>query len=167
MLFHFAWIVLASHGLIFLISCLTLPYRLAWLALARALEFGGMGLVFWMFRRDWFPPRGKPARQLWALWLGYVAGSVVLAAVEYQLAGPESPLAEWRLYPRLAVLGSLGFIMMGSSYWGYCYVIGAGMLILALVMPLNPPLAPLAFGLAWGASLLVLGRHLGKLAKAP
>jgi hypothetical protein len=43
-------------------------------------------------------------------------------------------------------------------------VIGAGFLLLALLMPLNLAWAPLMFGLGWGASLLALARHLGKLA---
>ena len=126
-----------------------------------------MGFVFWMYRRDWYPPQGKPARQLWALWLGYVAGSMVLVAVERALAGPEQPFEQWVLYPRLAILASLGLIMMGSSYWGYCYVMGAGFLLLALVIPIVPPLAPILFGLGWLISLLALARHLGHLAEEP
>ena len=102
----------------------------------------------------------------------YVAGKSLAELVE---SGPLPP-KQAALYVRevaeamefahqRGVLGSLGFVMMGSSYWGYCYVIGACFLALAMLMPLNPPLAPLAFGLAWGASLLALARHLGKLAR--
>ncbi|MHB8897808.1 MAG: serine/threonine-protein kinase [Thermoguttaceae bacterium] len=165
MLFHFAWIIFAAHLLIFLAGQIRLPAPLVWLAVFRGLEFAGMALVFWLYRAGWYPPQGRPARQLWALWLGYAVGSMVLMLVEYTMAVPDRPIEHWMLYPRLAILCSLGFIMMGSSYWGYCYGIGAGFLLLALVMPLNPPLAPLVFGLGWGTSLLVLGRHLGKLAQ--
>jgi len=165
MLFHFAWIVFAANCFVFLVGQFRLPALLVWLAASRAAEFVAMGLVFWLFRADWYPPQGKPSRQLWALWLGYVAGSIALVLVEYALAGPDRPFEHWALYPQLAVLGSLGFIMMGSSYWGYCYGIGAGFLVLAIVMSLNPPLAPLLFGMAWGASLLALAQHLGKLAR--
>ncbi|MCU0959865.1 MAG: serine/threonine protein kinase [Pirellulaceae bacterium] len=166
MLFHFAWIVPAANLLVFLAR------QAGWESLAillstRFAEFAAMAWIFWFYRRDWFPPQGKPSRQLWALWLGYVAGSVVLLWVEYRLHRPPAPFPQEALYPKLAILGSLGFIMMGSSYWGYCYLIGACLLLLALLMPLHLAWAPLVFGLGWGASLLVLARHLRHLAGAP
>jgi eukaryotic-like serine/threonine-protein kinase len=160
MLFHFAWIVPTANLLAFLLLRVGSDSAAA-LVVLRFAEFAAMGWVFWCYRKDWFPPQGKPARQLWALWLGYVTGSIVLLLVEHLL---HDPLPQESLYPKLAILGSLGFIMMGSSYWGYCYVIGAGFLLLALLMPLNLAWAPLMFGLGWGASLLALARHLGKLA---
>jgi eukaryotic-like serine/threonine-protein kinase len=160
MLFHFAWIVPTANLLAFLLLRAG-PDSVTALVVLRFAEFVAMGWVFWRYWKDWFPPQGKPARQLWALWLGYVTGSIVLLLVEHLL---HDPLPQESLYPKLAILGSLGFIMMGSSYWGYCYVIGAGFLLLALLMPLNLAWAPLMFGLGWGASLLALARHLGKLA---
>ena len=62
-------------------------------------------------------------------------------------------------------IGALFYELMGSSYWGYCYGIGAGFLLLALILPIVPSLAPLLFGLGWGASLIALARHLGKLSE--
>jgi hypothetical protein len=157
--------VFAGNFCAFLLGKLPVSRMLLWLSTCRAVEFAGMALVLWLYRADWYPPRGKPARQLWALWLGYVAGSLTLFLVEY-LMGPREPAFEyWKLYPRLAILSSLGFIMMGSSYWGYCYGIGAGFLVLAMILPLDPSLAPLLFGLGWGASLIALARHLGKLSE--
>ena len=166
MLFHFAWIVFAANFLSFLVvGKLQVSRPLIWLAIFRAVEFAGMALVFWLYRADWYPPQGKPARQLWALWLGYVAGSLTLFLVDYGIAPPDQVFEYWMEYPRLAILSSLGFIMMGSSYWGYCYGIGAGFLLLALILPMDPSLAPLLFGLGWGASLIALARHLGKLSE--
>jgi hypothetical protein len=124
-----------------------------------------VALVFWLYRRAWFPPRGAPARQLWALWVGYVAGSIVLSAASRLGASPEVPYNDLTLYPALTVLGSLGFFMMGSSYWGYCYAYGAVFLVLALAMPLVPELAPLIFGAAWAVCLLGLATHLRRLAE--
>jgi hypothetical protein len=69
------------------------------------------------------------------------------------------------LYPQMAVLGGIGFIMMGGSYWGYCYLMGAAFLTTALLMPLNLILAPLIFGVVWGACLAAWGVHLRKLAR--
>ncbi len=141
MLFHFAWIVFAANFLSFLVvGKLHAARPLTWLAAFRALEFAGMALVFWLYRADWYPPQGKPARQLWALWLGYVAGSLTLFLVDYGMAPPDRAFEYWMEYPRLAILSSLGFIMMGSSYWGYCYGIGAGFLLLALILPMDPTL---------------------------
>jgi len=168
MLFHFAWIVFAANFLIFLLGKFRVSQPLTWLAIFRAVEFVGMTTVLWLYRVDWYPPRGKPARQLWALWLAYFASSLtlILVDVEYAaIAKPSRPFEYSMLYPHLAILSSLGFIVMGSTYWGYCYGIGAGFLLLALILPLDPSLAPLLFGLAWGANLLALARHFGKLAE--
>jgi eukaryotic-like serine/threonine-protein kinase len=162
MLMHFAWIVLAGNCLIFLVGVLPLSPPLVWLAVFRIAEFVGMGLVLWLYRADWYPPQGKQARQLWSLWLAYVAGSLALIVVEYTMAGRSFDYL--MLYPRLAILSSPGFLMIGSSYWGYCYGIGAGFLLLALILPLSLTFAPVLFGLAWAASLLALAHHLGKLA---
>ena len=164
MLFHFAWIVPAANVVAFILSQAHSASVAAFTGL-RVAEFSAMGLIFWCYRKDWFPPQGKPARQLWALWLGYVAGSLVLLLVEHSLGSPGIPFQQESLYPKFAILGSLGFIMMGSTYWGYCYVIGACFLVLALLMPLNLASAPLVFGLGWGASLLALAHHLGRLAR--
>ena len=39
-------------------------------------------------------------------------------------------------YPPMAVLASLLFMMLGSSYWGYCYISAAVFLVLAILMTL-------------------------------
>ena len=160
MLIHFAWIVLIGNCLVPAIHRFANTDIFLWLTLLRVAEFTAMGAIFWAYRRDWYPPQGKPARQLWSLWLGYVAGSIALALINHILGG-NSELGTF--YPQLAVLGSLGFIMMGSSYWGYCYLIGGSFLVMAIVMPFVPALAPVIFGLVWGASLLTLAGHLRKL----
>jgi hypothetical protein len=67
----------------------------------------------------------------------------------------------------MAVLASLLFMMLGSSYWGYCYLIGAVFLALAILMTFWLPAAPLVFGTAWAASLSILSFRLGRLAANP
>jgi len=62
------------------------------------------------------------------------------------------------------LLGSLAFMTFGSSYWGFCYLIGAVFLALAVMMTLWLGVAPLMFGVAWAASLTVLSLRLGRLA---
>ena len=163
MLYYFAGIVFLTHGVIFWLVHRGSPYSLTTMSLIRGTEFTSMGLVFWAYRRAWFPPRGAPARQLWSLWLGYVGASFVLTLVGRALVLQGHPFDELLLYPQLAILASLGFVMMGSSYWGYCYAMGVGMLLLALLMTWNLAWAPLEFGLAWGGCLVALGRHLRRL----
>jgi eukaryotic-like serine/threonine-protein kinase len=155
---HFAWIVLLAHVILFLAELRGPQYPWSFFAAVRATEYTAMGIVLWLLRRDWYPPRGGPARQLFALWAAYVAGSAVLHLI--------SPFEGSRLYPQYAVLASIGFFMMGSSYWGYCNLIGVTFLVLAVVMTWIPSfVAPLAFGIVWAASLLALARRLRQLSE--
>jgi len=165
MLFHLACIVFVAHFTVFLIRLANPSHVSILMHSVRLIEFGAMGLVFWSYRRDWYPPRGGPSRQLWALWLGYVAGSIVLAGTGRLMATQEQPFNDMMLYPQMAVLGGIGFIMMGGSYWGYCYLMGAAFLAIALLMTLNLTLAPLLFGIVWGTCLAAWGVHLRKLAE--
>jgi hypothetical protein len=92
-----------------------------------------------------------------------MAGSAVLQVVPFfrETDLPPDPL---KSYPPMAVLASLVFVTLGSSYWGYCYVLGAVFLTLALTMAAWPALAPLLFGAAWATSLVLLGRRLVNVA---
>ncbi len=156
-LHHFAWIVFLAHLVLFTLESRWWEFPWTVFAAVRSAEYAAMGLVLWLLRRQWYPPRGAPSRQLLALWLAFVAGSVVLHVI--------SPFEGGKLYPQYAVLASLGFFMMGSSYWGYCYLIGTAFLALAMFMAWLPWLAALAFGCAWAVSLLAVARHLGQLAE--
>ncbi len=55
---------------------------------------------------------------------------------------------------------------MGGVYWGRFYALGAVFFGLALLMPLWPEVAPLAFGVAWAVALGLIARHLNRLATA-
>ena len=167
MCMRFAVIVVTAHVLIF-VQTQTRgppPHSLAWVAGTRAWEFLGIMAVMWFHRRDCYPPRSLPSRQIWALWAAYLGGSVVLAFAGMCMT-PAEPYDPLTLYPQLAVLSGLGFLVMGSSYWGGCYLIGASLMALALVFLLPGMLAwaPLIFGFTWGASLLALGRRLRMVA---
>ena len=65
-------------------------------------------------------------------------------------------------YPFLSLLAGLAFFVMGSNYWGRCYMIGAAFWVLGALMPIQLTLAPLGFGLMWFAALLMMGLHLRK-----
>lgn len=165
MLFHFAWIVLVTHTLVFLNRAIELPHPLAWLVAIRLLEIMGMGIVLWLARRSWYPVRGAPARQVLSLGLGYLTGALALLAVAYGLAPQAGEFDDFRVYPPMAVLASLLFIVLGSSYWGYCYAVGGAFLLLAFELTFWLPVAPLLFGIAWAASLTTLGLRLRRLAR--
>ncbi len=165
MLIQFAWIALATHLLVYLNRTIDWPYQLGGLVTIRLVEVIGLGAVLWHLRHQWYPPRGAPARQLWSLGLGYMAGSVVLLIVTYLLAPVGVAFDDSRVYPPMAVLTGLLFIMLGSSYWGYCYVIGAAFLTLAIVIAIFLDFGPLLFGIAWATSLAALGVRLRRLAR--
>jgi serine/threonine protein kinase len=164
MMMHLAWISFATHALVYFNYLLAPVHPLATLTGIRLLEIVAMGVVLWSIRREWFPPQGAPARQLLSLWLGYVTGSLALTVIAYRLSPASSTFNGFAAYPPMAVLASLLFMMLGSSYWGYCYVIGGIFLASAVLMTAWLSAAPLIFGIIWAASLLILSRHLARLA---
>ncbi|GAB6164585.1 serine/threonine-protein kinase [Thermostilla marina] len=157
MLRHFVWIIVAVHAVVFWLLHTRADRILpaGWFLGIRLIEFVAMAAVLLFYRKAWYPPQGGAARQLWALWLAYVVGSITLQII--------TPYDLRLLYPQYAVLASMGFVMMGASYWGFCYVIGGAFLALAVVMRQTPSWAPLEFGVAWGTSLWILARHLARL----
>ncbi|HEY2762356.1 MAG TPA: serine/threonine-protein kinase [Pirellulales bacterium] len=164
MMMHLAWISFATHSLVYVNNLLAPAYPLLTLTAIRLLEVVAMGGVLWSIRREWFPPQGAPARQLLSLWLGYVIGSLALTVIAYRLSPPNSTFNSFTAYPPMAVLASLLFMMLGSSYWGYCYIFGGIFLASAVLMTYWLAAAPLIFGIIWASSLFILSRHLARLA---
>ena len=120
-------------------------------------------------------PSTSAERELWTIWIGYFCTYVSVLAITRLLftldvleAGRNMPgsWSECLPYPFLALVAGLAFFVMGSNYWGRCYVIGAAFWVLAACMPLQLTLAPLGFGLLWFAALLMMGLHLRKLSQA-
>jgi hypothetical protein len=165
MLIQFSWIALATHSLVYLNHTVDGPYPVGRLFVIRLLEVIGLIAVLWHLRRQWYPPRGAPARQLCAIGLGYMTGSLVLLIVTYLLTPVGVNYDEARVYPPTAVLTGFLFIMLGSSYWGYCFVIGAVFLLLAIVITILLDFGPLLFGIAWATSLAALGLRLRRLTR--
>jgi predicted Ser/Thr protein kinase len=162
---HVAWIALAAHAGVFVTYITRAPHSMAWVMGIRLAGVAAMLALFWPRRAEWFPPRGAAARQLWSIWLGYLAGASTLFMIDYLTTPPGDSFYGLRAYPPMAVLASLAFLMLGSSYWGYCYIIGGLFLALAVAMTQWLPAAPLAFGLAWAASLALVGLRLDRLAR--
>jgi hypothetical protein len=162
MLLLFGVIVFLGHVIMFLVLETEQPQLVHWLV--RFSQFGLMGFLFWRYRRQGtFMPTSSAERQLWSIWLGYLAAYLVALWVSRVLVGTEH--FELRLYPYTSVLTGLAFFVMGSNYWGKCYAIGVAFFGLALVMLLRLDLAPLEFGLLWSVTLILMGLHVRRLGR--
>ncbi|HEV3258147.1 MAG TPA: hypothetical protein VG013_14775 [Gemmataceae bacterium] len=53
--------------------------------------------------------------------------------------------------------------MMGSTFWGGCYLVGLGFFALGAAMPSQLRWAPLEFGRLWSVTLFTLGIRLRRL----
>jgi serine/threonine protein kinase len=135
-------------------------------------QFVLIGLLFWYNRGPRLLPTSAPERELWTIWIGYLASYVINALVLRALIGQgvirggDPPVQGWEeliLYPFSAVLSGLAFFVMGSNYWGRCYAVGLVFFALALLITGHLSVAPLAFGLLWGVTLVAVGLHLRRL----
>ena len=165
MLLVFAAIILVKHVIFFLITLDGTAPGARWLTLGRVAMFVLMGGVFWFHRAHSLLPTTVAERQLWSIWIGYLASSSVLVLLARQLAGTEHALDELTLYPLWSLLGGLAFFVMGGNYWGRCYAFGLAFFAAAVLMPLKLEWAPLAFGLLWSACLTALGLHLRRMGR--
>jgi len=162
MLLFFAAIVGIEHLILYLLIEMRQPT--IWLVLTRCAQFLLMGVVFWQYRSKRLLPATSAERQLWGIWLGYLAGGGSLFLIDRQLVNLDGA-PELSMYPAWSVLTGLAFFVMGSNYWGHCYAVGAAFFGLAMLMPFKLAWAPLLFGLAWTVTLLVIGLRLRGLGK--
>ena len=134
-----------------------------WILGIRAVQFGVMAIVFYRFRSPAVLPRSPAERQLWAIWLGYLAATAIIVLSNRQLSYLGKISDDLTCYPLWAALSGLAFFVMGSSYWGRLYVVGGAFFVLALLMPFQLAWAPLEFGIVWAASLVGISLHLRHL----
>jgi predicted Ser/Thr protein kinase len=139
------------------------PYFEAWLTLTHLVKFGLLGLVFWRNRRQGIMPTTTAERQMWSLWAGFLVACVLMGVINHRLTPPGTPYDPLPLYPQFAILTGLAFVVLGSSYWGGCYLIGAAFFTAAMVMPSHLWAAPAEFGLLWAAALVTIGLRLRRL----
>jgi hypothetical protein len=139
---------------------------------ARMGQFVAIGIVFWRNRGSRLLPTSPAERELWTIWIGYLAAYAfsqlaVGALVSHRLIveGPEAPHRWQELihYPISAIVSGLAFFIMGSNYWGKLYAVGLAFWVLAALMPLHLEWAPLEFGVLWSSVLVALGLHLRTL----
>jgi hypothetical protein len=69
-------------------------------------------------------------------------------------------------YPFISLVSGLAFFIMGSNYWGRCYMVGGAFFLIGMLMTLDLTLGPLCFGLLWSIVLTMLGLHLRRQSKS-
>ncbi len=117
------------------------------------------GLIYWCLRPSSVLPVRGVERLLWSTWLGYIACGFILA-MGYRIgAGWTTPI-EVNLYPLMAAVTGMAFVVLGSSYWGRCYAFGVAFYALALFMHLDLRWSPIAFGVTWAVVFVMIGNRL-------
>jgi len=160
-LFYFAGVTLSVEVGLFAAISARLP--LFWILLVQSTQFLLMSLPFWHYRSRRLLPRTSGERQLWSIWIAYLLACALVAFVSHSLNGIDR-LYDFYLYPYWAILSGLAFFVMGTRYWGRCYLFGAAFFVSAALMPFALHLSALAFGLLWFGCLVSIGRHLRRLA---
>ncbi len=136
-----------------------------WLSVVHVLKFGLMALIFWRVRSHGVMPTTTAERQMWSLWAGFFAACFLTRQVGRMLASPDHPYEPLNNYPYFAILSALAFVVLGSSYWGGCYLIGAAFFGLAALMPYHLAWSPVTFGVMWAAALVITGQRLRRLSR--
>ena len=163
----FGAIVLVGHLLTFIMVETDFPRPFHWAArIGQFLTLGGLFLYYRGSRTVLATSAAE--RQLWSIWLGYLAafaGSVLVSRELWHTIRPGTPWNELTLYPFSSLLTGLAFFSMGSNYWGKCYAFGLAFIGLAALMPFKLDLAPLLFGLLWSVTFVSLGLHLRRISQ--
>jgi eukaryotic-like serine/threonine-protein kinase len=130
-----------------------------------SVQFVLICFAFWRHRPGKLLPTTPAERQLWAIWIGYFVASMVAVLIDAQMIDDKAQGNRWSLYPVSALLAGFAFFVMGSAYWGGCFLIGLAFCAVAVLMPQRIELAPLAFALCWSIALCVLGLRLRSLVR--
>ncbi len=162
MLYWFAFIVMATCIAKHLQMSLGQP--VAAVAGCQALQFVLLGVVFWRYRGKSFASPTTAERQLWSVWVGYIAATVLIAAAGWREFSHDQ-IYHMAEYPFFAITAGMAFFFLGSSYWGWCYAFGAAFFALSVVMLFDARWAVLEFGAVWAAILVILGARLRRLAR--
>jgi serine/threonine-protein kinase len=128
----------------------------------KAGQFVLMLLVLWRYRSRGILPTTTAERLLWSVWIGYIIACTTIGFLIYHRFGADV-LYEGVLYPIFCVITCMAYIVLGSTYWGMCYVIAGIFFVAALLLPLAPWWGALTYGGLWTLALLTIGLRLRKL----
>ncbi|HEX3315782.1 MAG TPA: protein kinase, partial [Gemmataceae bacterium] len=167
MLMIMAGVVAVEHILMYFMLATQQDRRIIFAS--RFLQFATLGVLFLYHRGRNIWPTTAAERELWSIWIGYfftygmgIFVTRTISQLGIVAPGPnaEPYLVELLPYPFVSLVAGLAFFVMGSNYWGRCYMFGIAFWIMAALMPLRLSLAPLEFGAVWTVSLAWLGYHL-------
>ena len=164
MLFGFAVVMFLAEASKFT-TYHTVP-RLLFILLIEAARVGLLTALLMWFRPSGLRPAGTAERLMWTVWIGYVLTLYVLGLAYWIRVGAWTAEQELSLYPAIAAVTGMAFVVLGCTYWGWCYAIGLVFHVLALLMTLGLRWAPLEFGTIWAVALVVIGIRLCRLGPA-
>jgi hypothetical protein len=162
MLWGFALVVLLTEMILNLVILMNQPIWV--IPLIQVSRVVCLGLIYWRIRPSSVLPARGVERLLWSTWLGYIASGFILA-IAYRLAAGWTTAIELNLYPLMAALTGMAFVVLGSNYWGVCYAFGLVFYGLALLMHVDLRWSPIEFGFTWSAVLIIIGNRLRDLGK--
>jgi hypothetical protein len=151
------WCALFSSAMHFLVYGMIetgQPPFVFWLSVG--LHFGVTGGVFWYFLRQRHVPLSRDERHLLVLWIGSSAAMVAL----WLAHGAPYDGGLWAVYRGWAVVYGTAFFAQGSLYWGRFYLLGLAWFTLAVGLRVRPEWSPLAFGVLYGFSMVLVSRCL-------
>ena len=172
MLIFFGFIFLIGHVATFLVIFSNQSIGMLWLS--RGVELFSVLAVFMRFRPRTLMPGKTAERQLWSIWLGFIAAYAANSLACHALVSGAwisqgtSGASHWSVlltYPFSSILTGMAFFIMGSSYWGRCYSFGLSFFCLAVLMPLKLEWAPLEYGLLCCIVLVAFGIHLRRMGR--
>ena len=159
-LMAFGLVIAAAHAAVFLLeSAGHGPLTAYWLP--RGLMVAVLLVLLRRFRQHSMLPTNSAERLVWGVWVGYLI-CVAVVGVTLSVSGLDSRLQ----YALSAILGGLGFFIMGVHVWGGAYVIGWSFLLAAPLLSLTLKSASLTYGVLWGVSLLAFGGHYWRLSRS-
>lgn len=132
------------------------------IVIIHVLQFTLMILVLLRYRAKGLLPTSTAERQLWAVWISYVLACSLFSVQMPILFGQESAY-EGKLYPFFSILTGMAFFILGSSYWGMCYVVAFAFFALGLGLLADPRWGPLSFGGLWSLALVLIGLRLRRI----
>jgi tRNA A-37 threonylcarbamoyl transferase component Bud32 len=160
MLFAFAFVIILAEAVITFAMLTDGPL---WMVpMAQFGRVGILGLLLWYFRPAGLIPQTPAERLMWSIWIGYALCNQVIAIVYRMRVGWATAL-EGELYPLFAAVTGAVFVILGSSYWGGCYLLALVFYALPFLMNLDLRWSPLEFGGVWALTLLLIGLRLRRL----
>jgi eukaryotic-like serine/threonine-protein kinase len=164
MLYWIAGIVFMAEVGIFIDVIGGPPYYWQSAAVIRLSQFSLLAVVLWAYRDKWSVSMGSVERQMLSIWTAFLLSCCLSLLVAILIKTPEildNPIELFpHLYPQFAILSGLIYCVIGSNYWGQCYIFGTAFFALSLTMTLDLTLAPLQFGGLWAICLMLIGRRL-------